>query len=536
LGGSGKVSDDDEHAVASTLEPELPGAARPRSPAAAAFLNLSGLSAGYAYLRRGWHGWLYAYGTALLVVLAFATGAAAHPWPWRIVAIVWLLWMAIDGFRLARRTGPKRLASRKRALHTAVGVVLVAAVVAGYLFYVDVGRRVHADGVAAQGRGDCVAATSAFDALTGPFELTLTPDVADAATKRTECAEYLAATKKQETKAFAEAVQLFKNHKAAHPTSLLTPFVQESLLATYEEWAGEQRSAGNFPEAEQVYRELIDVAQGVRREKARADLADTYIAEAEDQRGRLAAGDTAVNRARTGMIALLTVHKELGDTAPAQRVPQAMTDLFAAARGDVAKQRWCQAIPMLDYFVTLSDAETNGIVPAAHGDRVQSLLECGLDRFRGIAYDEAKAQLDKLVAAYPNSPQAAQARSASISAEVGTELNGPLAVPAPDTGPSPGPISVTFYNDSPAEIRALVAGQTAHEMVIPGCAGCPASYPAGAKACPTFAGRASVTLHLRPGRYDMLVEGTDGSLRRLVNPIEPRAGFIHTSCLYVRQW
>lgn len=510
-------------------------AARPRSPAAAALLNLSGLSAGYAYLRRGWHGWLYAFGTALLVVLAFSTGAAANPWPWVAAAAVWLPWMAFDGFRLARRTKPGLLPFRARALHTAGGVVLVVAVVAGYLFYGVAERAVYADGLAAQGRADCASAVAAFDAVIGPFELTLSPDVAEAAVRKTECIDFAAAANAQNGRSYADAVRRYRDHAAKHPTSLLAPFVKDNLQTTYEAWGTSLRAASDYDEAVRVYRELIDVAGGARRDQARAGLAETYLEQAESERRRLGSGDLAVTRARTAVVALLTVRRELGDTAQAGRVPQAMSDLWGTARGDVANKRWCQGVPMLDYFVTLPDAETNGIVPAAHADRLPALLECGLDRFRSTSFGDAKANLDKLVGAYPDSPQAAQARSASISAEVGERLDGPVEVPAPLTGPSPGPISVTFYNDSPRDVRALLAGQTAHELIIAGCAGCPATYPPGATACPTFAGRNSLTLRLRPGKYQLLIEGADGSLSRIVNPIEARSGYIHTSCLYVGQ-
>ncbi|MDN5855670.1 MAG: hypothetical protein L0K86_23080 [Actinomycetia bacterium] len=62
----------------------------PRSPIGAGLLNLTGLGLGYAYLGRWWRQALHIVITAGLVVIAFATGAAALPWVWVAVAIGWL--------------------------------------------------------------------------------------------------------------------------------------------------------------------------------------------------------------------------------------------------------------------------------------------------------------------------------------------------------------------------------------------------------------------------------------------------------------
>lgn len=116
---------------------------------------------------------------------------------------------------------------------------------------------------------------------------------------------------------------------------------------------------------------------------------------------------------------LLLIQREFGDTATAQRVPQALVDTYTAANGLFAERRFCDALPVLDYFVTLDVDVAARVVDTAHADRVQSMLECGLEQFRTGAHDAAITRLDALVAAYPDR---AQARSAIIAARVAVEV------------------------------------------------------------------------------------------------------------------
>jgi len=144
------------------------------------------------YLRRWWRAALYFTGTALLVGLAFVTNAADLPWLWRVLAVLWLGWMAVDGWLLARGN-LRPLTTRDHLVPAAVAVVLVGAMVAGFLFYGAAGRRVYADGVAAQARADCTNAIKKYDTVTGPYELTLSRNVAAATTNREQCAAFAAA-------------------------------------------------------------------------------------------------------------------------------------------------------------------------------------------------------------------------------------------------------------------------------------------------------------------------------------------------------
>lgn len=142
------------------MDENRPGA--PRSPIAAALLNLTGLGLGYSYLGRWWRQALHLVVTAGLVVIAFVTGAAALPWLWVAVTIGWLGWMAVDGFRQAREGH----APARHPLAVVGALALVGAMAAGYVLYGAAGARTYADAAAARDRGDCAAAVDGFGQVT----------------------------------------------------------------------------------------------------------------------------------------------------------------------------------------------------------------------------------------------------------------------------------------------------------------------------------------------------------------------------------
>ncbi|MEJ3657118.1 hypothetical protein WEH80_29560 [Actinomycetes bacterium KLBMP 9759] len=412
-----------------TVEVAYPRPLPPRFPPAAAMLNLSGLGLGYAYLGRRVRAVLHLAGTAVLVVLGFVTNAASAVGPWLVVGVAWLLWMAIDGWRLAMWTGPRRTSLAERIVPTAVGVVTIAALVAGFLVYEAAGRSAYETGLDAQRRGDCNAAVSAFDTVTGPFELTLGPYVTEASAKRVECEEFTAAVSLGNGDYRGITTKL-KEHRTAHPASLLLPTVQQRLEGAYRDWAESLRRSDDHSAAITVYREMMaEVPQP--RTDPRPALAETYIALATSIARTMSTTSPSVSSANTAIDALLIVRRELATTPAASQVDGKLAEVFAAGRGDFVKGRWCQSVPVLDYFVSLPDAETSGVVGAANNDRVLALLECGLERFKAGAYAQTVDPINKLVTGYPESPQAQLGRALAISAKVGDGRKVTVEVPAP---------------------------------------------------------------------------------------------------------
>ncbi len=485
-------------------EPEYVG----RSALAAVLLNLTGVGLGYAYLRRPLRATACAVITVLMVVVAFTNDAASTPWLWRILAAAWVAGTAFDAWWLARFV-PRPRTRLQRLRPVAVGLVAVAAVVAGHIGYAEGARATFAAGLDAQGRADCGAANRAFDTVTGPFELTLSRDVPAAAQGRAECTAFLAAESAERAGAHADAAAGYREFRSEYPASLLDPFALESTRRVLLAWAGALRDSGDLGGAIDRYRELLGELDGdPRMPQVREDLAATYVARAGEARQAMApaVGQERVDGLRAAMVDLLLVGEELPDTPTAAGVPQAVLDTFAEANNAPAEGRFCDALPVLDYAVTLPAVA--GVATVAHGDRARSLSECGLVNFTSGDLTGATTRFGTLVAEYPDDPGVAKARSALIAAEVGRNVSVPLPLPAPIDAPGSAPVVV--YNATSTDVRVLITGPTAHEISLDACPGCPAVYD-GVESCPGAEGKPSVTLQMRPGPYYLLQDRSDGT-------------------------
>ncbi|OZM81878.1 hypothetical protein [Pseudonocardia sp. MH-G8] len=517
-GGSGPAGP--EPAVASSVSPAEP-ADHGRSPLAALLFNLTGFGLGYAYLRRWLRTTACAVIAVLLVVVAFTNDAAREPWLWRILAALWIVGTAADAWWVARHGS--RPPARRRWRPVAVGVAAVLAVVAAYLGYGVAGRATYAAGVEAQSRADCVAANRAFDAVAGPFELTLSRDVGAAELRHAECTEFLAAQGFEAAGAHADAVAGYRAYRDEHPGSPLDAFAREGTRRVLLVWAGELRSAGDLGDAIDRYRDLLGELDGdAPTPLVREDLAATYIDRADGARAAMAAaaGQDRVDALRAAMEDLLLVGRELANTSSAAGVAQAVLATFTTANDAVAAGRFCDALPVLDYAVTLPDSA--GVAGVAHRDRARSLSECGLANYGAGDLTGATTRFGTLVGEYPDDPGVAQARSALIAAEVGRNVSVPLPLPAPLGAPGSAPVVV--YNAAATEVRVLVSGPTAHEITLPGCPGCPPAYQGGGESCPGAAGRPSVTVQLRPGAYYVMQDRAElGPDETVDEPVTVRA-------------
>ncbi|MHA6617132.1 hypothetical protein [Pseudonocardia sp. DLS-67] len=488
-----------------TGDPTEPaGSPEPREAAgwsavAAALLNLTGLGLGYLYLRC----WLRATAclviVALMVVVAFANDAAGSPWLWRILLGTWAVATAVDAWTVARvRPRPVTLADRLRPV--ALGIVAVLVVVGGHIGYAGAARATYAGGLDAQGRADCTAANRSFAALTGPYELTLSRDVPAAALRRAECDDFLSAEGSERAGALAAAVTGYQAFRRDHTGSLLEPFARDGARRALLAWAVALRGAGDLDGAIARYGELLHELGGEPdAAQVREDLAATHVERATAARATMAAaaGAARVDAMRSAMDDLLLVERDLADTAPAAGVPQAVLDTFTEANSAFAEGRFCEALPVLDYAITLPDAA--GVAAAANGDRARSLSGCGLANFAAGDYGGATERFETLMVDYPGDPGVPQARSALITAEVGAAAGRSLPLPAPIDAPASE--TVLVYNAAATEVRVLIAGPTAHEVTLPACTTCAPAYDSREAACTGSDGKPSTSVRMRPGAY-----------------------------------
>lgn len=503
-----------------------------RWPLAVALLNLTGLALGYAYLARRVRLALSLALTVALVVTAFLTDAAGQPWLWRGVFVGWLVLMALEGWWLARRHPGSAAAPRTRPTLVATGAVVAVGV--AYGLYVLAGNQVFASAERAKAGGDCAGAVSSYNRVTGMFELTLSAKVAAAAAGRTECESFQRALARQEGGDFDAAITGYLDFLTAHPGTSLEKAANDRLQATYLSQARKLRAAAEHTEATVVYRELLKrYPDGVFAAQARPELADTYLDEAAAYRAKFASpgGSSSTGPVRFAMESYLTVQRDFADTAAAAKVPAAMAETFNEAMRPFVEQKYCEALPLLDYFVGLPAA--TGVVDIAHGHRVQAQYQCGVAVYGQRDFEAAIDHFEALTKAYPGHALDAAAQAGLIAARIARA--GPATIPPlppPLTGDSPGSNPVTIYNDSPFELEILIAGATAHRVVVPACSRCKADYPE-AEGCSDLEGKPSYTLRLSPGTYQLATRYLDEVLGPLsLETFEVRGGYWLTTCLY----
>lgn len=453
----------------------------PKSVTGAALLNLTGLGLGYAYLRNRVLAVLAFLLTGGAVTVAFLTGAAERPWVWRGAVLGWLVLLAAHAAFLASRRAP----GPRRSGPVIAGLVAVAVIAGGYAGYGVAGAAAYDRGVAAQEDGDCVTAASAFDTVTGPFELTLSPDVLDARARSVECAAYEKARAAQNRDDYESAIVLYDDFGKLYPESALLPYVHDNL-------------------------------------------ADTHLAKATSWQEPL----TAVT-ARMSVDTLLMLGREFADTEAAKKAPTEIAEVFAAATKPYGAGKFCESLEVLTYFAGLDAGSVGKKVSAdANTFRARSLYECGMRKYREKKLPDAVTDFDEFLRFYPKDGRVAQAKAALTAAKVALAVRVTLPLPPPMGSNDVGSVPITVYNDSRERLTVLIAGPTAHQITLPACPGCQASYPKDdPAACDDLGRLPSVTLHLKVGTYYYKTE-PNATVRELAERMPLEAGYEYEKCIY----
>ncbi|MBB5801368.1 hypothetical protein F4560_001136 [Saccharothrix ecbatanensis] len=493
------------------IPPTPPTPPEPKSTAAAVLLNLTGVGAGYFYLRRRWQAWTATVLTVALVVVAFITNAAANPWLWRILAAVWLVILVLDARRIAVKHPP--IANRRPVV---IGAIAVVAVVGAYIGYGVLGRGTYDDGLAAQGRGDCAVATDQFKAVTGPYELTLSSDISAANRGLVECADFTHAADSDDE---ATVVQRYGQFRVDHPDSPLRPFVRDKLVETYTTWARGLRDEGKLADSIKVYRDLLS-----EDESFAPEVADAYM-----RLAKKLTSETPVS-ASAAATALEAIADEFGDTPTAKEVPAAFDALYAAAIAPIAAGQPCKAVDVLAFFAGLTNKVAAKVAGEAKNQYPRAMLDCGLNELRDGQAAIAVGTLDRFIKTFPDHGDLPQAKSAQIAAKVAIGTGARVPVPAPlGTG---GPITITFYNVVNSSIDIKLAGSTAHEFTLPACTTCPEVYApgAGAAACDSPIGKPLFAVGLGEGAHHLLADFERSG--DLVKQFDASGGGFDMYCLY----
>ncbi|MEU7386148.1 hypothetical protein, partial [Streptomyces tanashiensis] len=495
-----------------------PGDANPAQAAAIALLNLSGLGLGYVLLRN-WIGaalcWL---ATAALLVAALPADVDGVPVGLLVGYGVFLLAAAADGARRGLRA-TLRIGASFRRLALPLALVLLAVPAGGSLAYGAARDEAKEQALLEQlAAADALVKSAdglAFDkaepvyrqALSGYEDLgtryagsragKLVPDRLDA--------YYKAVSAPYEKKQYCAAVAPLKHLRGLPAT------VDKELL-------GSRPAKTDEPLAESLY-ECGTAALGVQTANPTAseslnELLGTFPKSAQATRV-----EPAVRAAIKTRTTALT-----GGAAPCDTTVE-----LRALRSSLSN---------------MTDPSLQGATKEAADAVQKGDFACGTSQFRNKEFSAAATTMTDYAKAYPNSPQAAHARSIAIAAEIADEEPAAGKSLPPADVPGGARMVMVVSNDGPGEVELLYTGPMTGRVTLKACGTCK-KYQTPLlvnspkiKACSGPSSKyPKVTLLLPAGDYHFLQKraatgtSTAGDTKSSKTKIEP--GYSYTNCLYV---
>jgi hypothetical protein len=531
----------------------------------AALLNLSGLSLGYCYLRRFKAGIGHLVATGVLVWILAAGAAAGNPRVWLGVAVLWLGWMAFHAWKigdaparpepgsvediehslihristdaldtdLLERTETPPEPPRASWTATAVGAVLLAALVVGVLTVRGAANGEFDAATAAHEAGDCVAAQGHYDRIDLRYQLSFSGVLPLARQDRERCEALIAA---RDTAAEGD---------------------YEATVAAYEAYL-----AFTDPPAEHL---------------ARTELSEAHLAQAKTLTADAAVnGDFADYSTAIGIYALLTA--DFGDTEAAQSAPDAVQAMYNAAIEAASTGGACAQTAVYDYFERQgwstqgTDPEAAAALTAAvQADATARLpgaqFSCGSDAYESGDRQVAENVLTALVTNFPDDPNAAAAQeildaiSAAKEREAEEELqreqeeaerqreaeeaaaeearldeireeiasasgNGDnLSDPEPNGSSGSGEVELEIGNSTDGMLEVLYTGPETGSFTVSGCSDCSTQ-------CSDWVA-VYESVSLPAGEYEVVVRAVETNAYPNYGVWDLESGGKYTSCYYL---
>jgi TolA-binding protein len=517
----------------------------PRRPILVAVLNLSGLGAGYLYLRRRLRWVLHLAITVGLLVGAYVANASSQPAVWEVVLGAWVLWMVLDGGLRARKL-VRRAASPGGlggpALPVVIGLILIGLVFGGVFVYRRAGDDALLAAYAAENDGDCRAAVSHFHAVTTTYELTLSTNAAAADAGIAECGSFLAADDKRQEKDFAAAVGLFRDYLSRYSSGALIGAARDRTARTYTEWSAALTGSNDFQGAvdnlELAANEFRDTPTG---QAAKPSEAETYVAWAEylasakdygdsiakDEIVRQSFGQTPSASIATadegaayvawadafiaeesygqGLAKYKIATDQFADTPAAGDASKAIDSVLAQGQSDLNAKLGCDAVTILEALITneLKTSEAKKSKPTA-------LYYCGLFEYNKGNYALASQRFEELIDGYPNNDLVPAAKVKDVDALVRDLKQGIKRgsfFPSLTGSATAGTVVLEIQNSSPDISQVLLSGPSSKAVIIDGCSTCVRYDRPGPTFCPGTG--PTVTVTLDAGTYQVIFTGED---------------------------
>jgi tetratricopeptide (TPR) repeat protein len=408
---------------------------------AAALLNLSGFSLGYFYLKHYRRAVLHLAITLVVILLGIFTPQLHISILVVIALILWLIWMAVDGFRLARKSE----APAKLPLWTAylVGGLALAGIVLGFILYGSAARNLYARGVQEYNQSNYPAARDALFSYVNYYYLSLDGNQTAAEELLAECQILAQAVESKTAGDYLNSIQVNQTYLQTYPQSVKSAEVNETIAQTYLDWAASLAGQEDYAGAIEQYQKL---SSSYPRSKAAARvhplLGESHLKYAQQLYNQ---GD--YTQALDEFTLVLTEFADTAYTDDAQKgLDQVHYDLAAQYANDgdfekaIGELDIILAQPSSELFLAATEANAKnwlnwGEQLAAEKDYLQAItcfetvikdypatknqaairaaelyLAYGQERLLAGSYEEAVTSLDTILSQYPTSDVVAEAR------------------------------------------------------------------------------------------------------------------------------
>ncbi|WP_189944912.1 hypothetical protein [Streptomyces roseolus] len=499
------------------------GEARPLQAVAVGLLNLSCLGLGYVLLRH-WIGAAVCWAaTAALLLLALPADANGVPAGALVGYGAVLLAAAADGARRGLRARLS-LGATARRLALPLAVVLLAA---------------PAGATVAYGAAREEAREEAFQQ-----SLLARLAAADALVKAKEGVGFDHAERDYRT-----ALDTYERLALDHPGSRAAKLVPERMDAYF--------ASVSAPYTEKKYCEAVDplthlrslpdsVDEGVLGN--RADGLDDSLARSLYECGAAEFGRGALQSSYASFTGLASLFPKSEHIGKVERLVGDGLRKAAAPLGDGNAPDPCatteQVRKQRDDAAGLKGYALGGPVADAGRAVQKGAFSCGAKQFRDGLYSEAVTSMDRYAKDYPNSPQAAHARTISIAAQIADHEPAAGKKLPPATAPGGSRMPMVVSNDGKESVELLYTGPVTGKITLEACGTCenygtlrdaidPDAKPCGGPSSKY----PKATLRLPAGTYHFLQRRAGGGFavagetKTSKASVEP--GYTYTNCLYV---
>ena len=423
---------------------------------AAALLNLTGLGLGYLYTRARIRWLIHFLITVGLLVAAYFTNATAAPLFVLVIAGLWLTWMALDGWRCARRPAQAVPVPTPRWWSLVlIAVLLLGLEAAGIWGYITLGQQEYIAGATAYRMGDCRTAVGHFSRATTLYRLALGPTIFTADDELAACSLLVQADDALEQGDYAEATAGYETYLARYPAGPLLIPTREEAAKAYSEWAADLEAGGDYAEAVEKYQVVLSDYPHTEAGKTAAEqVARTYMAwgdalqeaeaydeavakylivlneypdtsAAEEAPGHLAVaymGWAAALRQEARYAEAIARYQAALDQGPSTEVGREITEAMAEAYaewGDALREEGSYEEAIERYETVLNDYRATAAARRIRPAVAEAYVLWADQASKEGKFEDAAARYQVVLDRYASLPVAAEAREGAAAALVG---------------------------------------------------------------------------------------------------------------------